>query len=126
MKNLQKPSLKLFGERIKETRKKAGYKSIPDASAAVNMPKTSWAKYEAGYRFPRYESLIEIAVFFDVCPLWLMGSTNEPSGKASQLNNKNEAVELSGKDLDGFIGKLAIANDKALELSFRLIDNNEQ
>lgn len=117
---LREPDLELFGKRVKSLREAKGFKTIPIAASALGLPNTTYGKYESGYRFPRMEGLIMLANFYDVCPLWLIGSTDTP------LTNKNLPVNLpksriSDASLNGMSAKVIADDGSLLELSFRLL-----
>lgn len=120
---LNEPNLKVFGSRIKSLREAKGFKTIPDAALAIGIPQTTYGKYESGYRFPRMNGLIQLANFYDVCPLWMVGASDTP------LVNKNLPGNYSVKrdsdaSLDGMKAKVLAQDGSILEMSFRLLQTN--
>lgn len=118
------PTIDLFGSRLKSLRQGAGFKSMPECCRAIKIPLTTWAKYENGYRFPKLDSLVVIANFFKVCPLWIVGVTDNPNNLDVRALPEDDLNPLA---MAGAInGRLITHTGDIFEITSRLIERGQQ
>lgn len=65
-----------FSNKLKELRvaKKVTQKNVADY---IEVPESSYQRYEYGKHEPRYEILVKLADFFDVTTDYLLGRTDD-------------------------------------------------
>ena len=91
-----------FGERIKFLRKQRGITQTTLADM-LDVTKTMVSAYETGMRRPSYETLMQIALFFDVSMDWMFGHTDDKTGLVmmdlTQLTRlqRNTVVDIVGE-----------------------------
>lgn len=78
------PSMGTRGDRLRQARKDAGYRTMRDAAAALGIPYPTYASQENGHRNYDFEEAVIFARRFKVKPEWLLtGKTGtvEPINK---------------------------------------------
>ncbi|MBC7001108.1 helix-turn-helix transcriptional regulator [Photobacterium sp. BZF1] len=124
MSTYQMPNMETFGARIKHLRINAGYKSQPELCRSINIPLTTWAKYENGYRFPKLDSIVTIANFFNVSPLWIVGITDNPDNVEVRPYPEDGT---DGQLMPGVLnGKFISNNGDIYEITSRLIERGRR
>lgn len=97
-----------FKDRVKELRKERGL-SQQNVADALGFNKMTISGYERGVRKPHIDTLNNLAIFFDVDIMYLMGRTDirshfpKPgfvvSGEERDLINKYRELDETGKAL---------------------------
>ena len=78
------------------------------AGRKTTLPVSTWSSWEIGDKCPKYETLIQIAEYFDVTVDYLIGRVDEKKG---QSNSKKPAglrdllIKIDGKELKEYDGK---------------------
>ena len=86
-----------LGTRIKNLRIERNITQLKLAKY-LNISNTTLSQYELGTRKPDYETLVKIAMYFNVTTDYLLGISDD-AGKTSDLKNKEKTVysfDLSG------------------------------
>lgn len=89
----------MFQIRLRELRESAGYKSQQSFADAFGCRQSTVAGWESGRRMPRYDTMQQLAKFFDVSAEDLLGFENKkqatPVGKKEQTHN---VIRIAGRD----------------------------
>ncbi len=85
--------------KMRELREAMGI-SMREAANRLSMPYTTYVNYEKGLREPNSETLITIALFFDVTIDYLLGKTEnntskKPTAEGSELDKQLEGVDFA-------------------------------
>ena len=113
-----------FGERLKKLRQRSNI-SQSELASRLNIAKSTLAMYEIGQREPNFETLQQIANFFDVTTDYLLGRTDEPKPAREdevdikKILEQKEKAHWDGRELTAeekkYLSKLiqvAIQRDK--------------
>ncbi|MBA5715609.1 helix-turn-helix domain-containing protein [Bacillus subtilis] len=85
-----------LGQRLKEARLKAGYKSQTEAAKKLGITSQVLSNYEGGRRDPDTQTLKALAELYDVSADYLLGTEKK---KPSKLDESiNEAIEELKKE----------------------------
>ncbi|KIU11828.1 phage element (ICEBs1)transcriptional regulator (Xre family) [Bacillus subtilis] len=85
-----------LGQRLKEARLKAGYKSQTEAAKKLGITSQVLSNYEGGRRDPDTQTLKELAELYNVSADYLLGTEKK---KPSKLDESiNEAIEELKKE----------------------------
>ena len=106
----------LFGKRLKELRKEAGY-TQQQLGDMLNLTKVSICSYENGTRMASIETLIDICNLFKVDLDFLIGTDNYVVSDSSE----NYGVRMAKEEID-----LVIELRKHTELYNSLIKNQKR
>ena len=79
----------MFGERLKELRKKNGYTQVSLASE-LGVSKGTIAMWEVGKRKPDFETLCNLSEFFDVRTDYILGQSDDDSSITLTIENINQ------------------------------------
>ena len=82
----------MFGERLKQLRKKNGYTQIT-LSEELGVSKGTVAMWETGKRKPDFETLCRLSEMFDVRTDYLLGQSDD----ATSATLSEEAIDKLGK-----------------------------
>ncbi|CAH6911545.1 hypothetical protein VCHA31O73_360023 [Vibrio chagasii] len=119
---LREPDMAIFSKRIKWLRNSKGLKNLMEAAEAIGIKTTTYGKYESGYRFPRYDGLIQIVNFFDVCPMWLLGCTDDPKNRyVDPIPLATQQPLVFDRRMNGLKGRVVGEDGSMLELSFKVM-----
>jgi transcriptional regulator with XRE-family HTH domain len=77
----------LFGERLRQMRKKRGL-TLQDVADKLGVARSTYAGYESGYRQPDLEGLAKIAEILKTSADYLLGLTDNPYPKEPTRNLK--------------------------------------
>lgn len=86
------------GDRIIQLRKKRGLTRI-ELAETLGIPQTTLRNYEMNLREPKYELLIQIANEFQVSTDYLLGVTDDPEQKNSDMDESisEEDIKLAAR-----------------------------
>lgn len=116
-----------FKDRIKFLRKRDNY-SLSQLGEKVGIGKSAIAAWEAGQKFPRTPTLVELCEVFDVSMDYLLGTSNEIITKEQ---TRNLAILLSESN-DFHYNGIPLSNDdlhlfnNILERMLKDIENKEE
>ena len=79
----------MFGERLKELRKKNGYTQVSLASE-LGVSKGTIAMWEVGKRKPDFETLCNLSEFFDVRTDYILGQSDDDSSVTFTIETTNQ------------------------------------
>ena len=79
----------MFGERLKELRKKNGYTQVSLASE-LGVSKGTIAMWEVGKRKPDFETLCNLSEFFDVRTDYILGQSDDDSSVTLTIETINQ------------------------------------
>ena len=79
----------MFGERLKELRKKNGYTQVTLAEK-LGVSKGTIAMWEVGKRKPDFETLCNLSEFFDVRTDYILGQSDDDSSVTLTIETKNQ------------------------------------
>jgi transcriptional regulator with XRE-family HTH domain len=82
----------VFKERLVKLRVDKGLSQY-ELAKILKLSRGQISNYELGSRQPDYETLTQLADFFDVSTDYLLGRTNDPSLSDTQHVNSDEALE---------------------------------
>lgn len=99
------------GDKIAYLREKRGL-TQEDLSTKLGISRASLSHYETNRRQPDYETLRNIANFFDISTDYLLGRTNDPHMEMDQ-------------DVREFVDSLELADEKILERFALSIDGRK-
>ena len=71
------PMVEILSQRLKECRKKSGYKQI-EVAIYSDITERTYQNYEAGRREPKLSILMRIALTYNVSVDYLVGLTDDP------------------------------------------------
>ncbi|WP_349909116.1 helix-turn-helix transcriptional regulator [Bacillus sp. hwrm1] len=80
-----------LGERLKEARLKAGYKTQTEAAQKLKMRPQVLSNYEGGRRDPDTQTLKALAELYNVSADYLIGTEKKPKSKLDE--SINDAIE---------------------------------
>ncbi|AVI27188.1 helix-turn-helix domain-containing protein [Bacillus velezensis] len=80
-----------LGERLKEARLKAGYKTQTEAAQKLKIRPQVLSNYEAGRRDPDTQTLKALAELYNVSADYLIGTEKKPISKLDE--SINDAIE---------------------------------
>lgn len=105
-----------FGERIKQLRKKNGFKQH-DIAYAMEVERASYTNWELGKREPNFESLCKLADFYGVTTDYLLGRKlninaipNSDNMKLETALKRIECLKLENTELKAKLYDLLIGN----------------
>lgn len=79
----------MFGERLKELRKKNGYTQVSLADK-LGVSKGTIAMWEVGKRKPDFETLCHLSEFFDVRTDYILGQSDDDSSVTLTIETINQ------------------------------------
>ena len=79
----------MFGERLKELRKKNGYTQVSLASE-LGVSKGTIAMWEVGKRKPDFETLCNLSEFFNVRTDYILGQSDDDSSGTFTIETINQ------------------------------------
>lgn len=85
--------MSLFGDRLRELRKRRGYSNQGKIAAALGISQQQYSLYERG-REPKYEMLIEIANLLKTTADYLVGRSPIPERTIDDLSADEQALIL--------------------------------
>jgi|SRR5690625_467121 len=106
--------MNILGKRLKEARKKAGYKQI-DAAKKLGISNGTLSGYERNYRDPDTEILHKMALLYDVEVDWLLGKTNTKKNDIDPKQMIMEKIANEFPDADLMFKDLANMTAEQLE-----------
>lgn len=82
---------KLIPENLKKAREALGITRI-EASNRMNIPQSSYVRYELGTRKPTYATIIQMAQVLCTSADYLIGKTNNNSADSILINKENDPI----------------------------------
>lgn len=92
----------ILGDRLKELRTENNLTG-EELGKKFNVTKVAISNWESGKRYPDLETLLNIAIFFDVSVDYLLGKTNVKNEQNTSLNltaKQLKALDLASKYSD--------------------------
>ena len=107
--------MSVFSNRLKAMRENAGWTKTYVANR-LHLPLTTYANYEYGNREPDINTISAISTLFNTSNDYLMGKTDNPEPKSSDLSSDDLAKMLD--NVRFYNGKTFDEHDKELLTTF--------
>lgn len=107
--------MSVFSERLTEARKAMGW-TRKRAVSEIGIPYQTYSNYEQGKREPDINTISAISTLFNTSNDYLMGKTDNPEPKSSDLSSTDLADMLD--NVRSYDGKTFDEHDKELLTTF--------